>query len=44
MFDFASNKWYHQPCWAKMQLRKRTVAEEKHVAERQKLIAEWNTF
>jgi hypothetical protein len=44
MFDFATNKWYHQPCWAKMQQRKRTVMEQKAITERQKLIAEWNTF
>jgi hypothetical protein len=44
LFDFSSDKWFHASCWHKMQLKKRTVIEEKHVAERQKLIAEWSSF
>lgn len=43
-FDKDGKKWYHQLCWAKKQQRKRTVTEQKAIAERQKLIAEWNTF
>jgi len=43
-FDFISNKWFHEKCWVKMQLRKKTAKEQEAIAKRQKILADWRTF